>query len=72
LSNGTFRFSWPRSAAALSVPRRMPCQAFRAAGRPRGLVVQLVPTNVVGPTAWLELIPAGVPQQPRQDSISEE
>ncbi|RKJ96903.1 sulfate/molybdate ABC transporter ATP-binding protein [Alicycliphilus denitrificans] len=46
----------------LDVERYSPGQALDAHGRPRGIVVQLVRSIVVGPIARLELIPEGSTQ----------
>src|SRR5689334_2778062 len=57
----------------LDVRRYSPGEGLDAAGRPRGIVVQLSRAIVVGPIARLELIPADDNQPPgdKEDSIFE-
>ncbi len=57
----------------LDVRRYSPGEGLDAAGRPRGIVVQLTRAIVVGPIARLELIPAedNKPAGDNQDSIIE-
>jgi sulfate transport system ATP-binding protein len=54
----------------LDVQRYSPGDGIDAAGRPRGIVVQLTRAIVVGPVARLELVPAGETPQ-GQESIIE-